>query len=128
MEAYLAAGERARKSAKRSPVQFQRGGRRRLPVWLGVEEIVHRFGAKAPGSRCVGTTPSREHPAIAIVDAGAARARLAGRTVTPGRLAGLPPQLGHVGAPLAVEHEMRRASRVGPFRQVLAVGAEDLDA
>ena len=43
-------------------------------------------------------------------------------------IADMPPQFRHVGATLRIEHQMRRALRVGPLGQELAVRAENLDA
>src|SRR2546425_3918820 len=83
---------------------------------------------KATGRDGVRPAPAGEHMAVPIVDADAARPDLAGRSVAARGLTLLPPELRDVGASLAVEHQVRRASRVGPLGEVLAVGTEDLDA
>src|SRR5437867_3469701 len=83
---------------------------------------------EAAGRRRIRPAPARQHPAVAIVDADATRLDVARRPVAARRLPRLPPELRDVGAPGAVEHDVRRAARVGPLGQVLAVGAEDLDA
>src|SRR5919106_1225741 len=78
--------------------------------------------------RHLGAAPAGEELAVAVEDADPSRARILDRPVTLRGLATVPPELGDVGAPLRVENEMGRALGGGPFRQVLAVGAEDLDA
>src|SRR5262245_13476261 len=71
--------------------------------------------------------PAREQAALLVVHAHPARARLGDRSVSLGFHPGVPPQLGHVGTALGVEHDVGRALRVGPLAEVLAVGTEDLD-
>src|SRR5262249_29908757 len=80
---------------------------------------------EAPGRTCVLTAPAAQHAAFPVVDADAAVARLRDRAVTLRLLTLVPPELRDVRAPGAVEHDMRRTLRVRPFRQVLAVRAED---
>src|SRR5687768_13365459 len=85
-------------------------------------------GREAPRGDGVGTTPPREHAPFTVVDARATGACVAGRPVATRGLPGLPPELGDVCAPLGVEHEVRRAARVRPLAEVLAIRTEDLDA
>src|SRR5882672_6058283 len=98
---------------------------------VDVPPRVHRDAVRrreAPGGRRVGAAPAREHAPVLVVDADAARADVAGRTVASRRLARLPPELRDVGTALRVEHDVGRAARIGPLREVAAVGIEDLDA
>src|SRR5262249_28272565 len=87
-------------------------------VWRG--EAARRAG--------VGAAPSGQQPAVLVIDADAAVSRLVDRPVALRRLSLVPPQLGDVGAPVAIEHDVRGSLRVGPLLEILAVGAEDLDA
>src|SRR5687768_5489399 len=84
--------------------------------------------SEAAGRAGVGTAPAREHAAVPVVHAHAAVARLDDGPVPSGRRSRVPPQLGDVRASLRVEDEMRGALGVRPLAEVLAVGAEDLDA
>src|SRR5919108_3870093 len=83
---------------------------------------------EAAGLRGFRRAPPREEAAVAVEDADAAVLRGLRGAVAARDLAGVPPELGHVGASGRVEDEVRRPLRVGPLAQILAVGAEDLDA
>ena len=84
--------------------------------------------AKLPGAVASGVPQRASRRAVLVEDAHAALARIADGPVALRGLALVPPQLGDVGAALAVEDDVRRPLRVGPLGQVLAVRAEDLDA
>src|SRR5262249_10254698 len=83
---------------------------------------------EASGRDRVRPAPTADHGAVLVVDADAPRLDVTRRTVPSRRLTRLPPELRHVRAALAVEHDVRRAARVRPLREVLAVGAELLGA
>src|SRR2546425_392070 len=85
-------------------------------------------GGEAARHAGVRAAPPREHASVPVVDADTTVPRLLDRSMATRRLALVPPQLGDVGAALRVEHEVRGALGVRPLREVLALGAEDLDA
>src|SRR5438046_10271737 len=72
--------------------------------------------------------PAREQPAVLVEDADAPVLGLLRHAVPPRGLSLVPPELGDVRASLLVEDDVGGALRVGPLREILAVGAEDLDA
>src|SRR5262245_61876532 len=71
--------------------------------------------------------PARQQATLRGVQVHAPVARLADGSVPMRFLPVMPPELGHVGAALGIEHDVGRPLRVGPLVEVLAVGAEDLD-
>ena len=92
---------------------------------------VHRDAVRrreAAGRGLIGRAPAGEETAVAVEHADPPVPRLGDGAVALRGLALVPPQLRDVGAPLRIEHEVRRPLGVGPLREVLAVGAEDLDA
>src|SRR5688572_16015409 len=91
---------------------------------------IHAQSVRSDESAGIGhlrLAPAREQGAIAIEDADAAVRGIFAHAETIRRLIGIPPELGHVRAARAVEHDVRRALDVRPLLQELALGAEDLD-
>ena len=85
--------------------------------------------AKLPGRGGLGRAPAGEEPAVPVEHADAPVEGIGdGAALARGGVALVPPELGDVGAALIVEHQVGGALGVGPLREVLAVGAEDLDA
>src|SRR5712692_8048105 len=92
---------------------------------------VHRDAVRrreVAGSARLGPAPAREHAALGIEDAHPPGPRLRDGPLTTRGLARVPPQLGDEGAALGVEDEVGRTLGVRPLAQILALGAEDLDA
>src|SRR5215510_8514657 len=89
------------------------------------QAVRRREAARRAGIRAA---PARQDLAVPVVDADPAVAGLGDGSMAPGDGARVPPQLGDEGATLLVEDDVGGPLGVRPIAEVLAIGAEDLDA
>ena len=83
---------------------------------------------KAAGRGGLWCTPAGQQVTVLVKDAHPAVARLCNGTEALRGVARVPPEFGNVGPALGIKDQVGGALDVGPLAQVLAVGAEDLDA
>ena len=83
---------------------------------------------KAASGRGVRRAPAGQESTALIEHAHPSRTRLRHGTEAAGDVTQVPPEFGHVDPALGVKDDVGGPLRVRPLVQVLAVGAEDLDA